>query len=75
MSKTMDADMTHVAYKGEAPMIQELIGGQLQLCFSSAQNTKPFIDSGRLKAIGVTGTAAHVRAAQGAHHLRAGRDR
>ena len=55
MSKSMDADMTHVAYKGEAPMIQELIGGQLQLCFSSAQNTKPFIDSGRLKAIGVTG--------------------
>ncbi|HGX9222930.1 TPA: Bug family tripartite tricarboxylate transporter substrate binding protein, partial [Escherichia coli] len=37
------------------PMIQELIGGQLQLCFSSAQNTKPFIETGRLKAIGVTG--------------------
>ena len=55
MSKTMDADMSHVAYRGEAPMIQELIGGQLQLCFSSAQNTKPFIDNGRLKAIGVTG--------------------
>jgi tripartite-type tricarboxylate transporter receptor subunit TctC len=55
MSKTMDADMTHVAYKGEAPMIQDLIGGQLQLCFSSALNTKPFIDAGRLKAIGVTG--------------------
>jgi tripartite-type tricarboxylate transporter receptor subunit TctC len=55
MSKSMDADMSHVAYRGEAPMIQELIGGQLQLCFSSAQNTKPFIDSGRLKAIGVTG--------------------
>ena len=55
MSKTMDADMSHVAYKGEAPMIQELIGGQLQLCFSSALNTKPFIDSGRVKAIGVTG--------------------
>ena len=55
MSKTMDGDMVHVAYKGEAPMIQELIGGQLQLCFSSALNTKPFIDSGRVKAIGVTG--------------------
>lgn len=55
MSKSTGAEMTHVAYKGEAPMIQELIGGQLQLCFSSAQNTKPFIDSGRLKAIGVTG--------------------
>lgn len=57
MSKTMNADMSHVAYRGEAPMIQELIGGQLQLCFSSAQNTKPFIDNGRLKAIGVTGKA------------------
>ena len=56
MSKSMDADMVHVAYKGEAPMIQELIGGQLQLCFSSALNTKPFIDAGRVKAIGVTGT-------------------
>ncbi|MCZ2496800.1 tripartite tricarboxylate transporter substrate binding protein [Xylophilus sp. Kf1] len=55
MSKTMDADMTHIAYKGEAPMIQELIGGQLQLCFSSALNTRPFIESGRVKAIGVTG--------------------
>ena len=55
MSKTMEADMAHVAYKGEAPMIQDLIGGQLQLCFSSALNTKPFIDSGRIKAIGVTG--------------------
>ena len=55
MSKTTDSDMSHVAYRGEAPMIQELIGGQLQLCFSSAQNTKPFIESGRLKAIGVTG--------------------
>ena len=55
MSKTTDSDMVHVAYKGEAPMIQELIGGQLQLCFSSALNTTPFIDSGRVKAIGVTG--------------------
>lgn len=55
MSKTLDADMNHVAYKGEAPMIQELIGGQLQMCFSSALNTKPFIEAGRLKAIGVTG--------------------
>ena len=55
MSKTTDSDMVLVAYKGEAPMFQELIGGQLQLCFSSALNTKPFIDSGRVKAIGVTG--------------------
>ncbi|WP_413788757.1 Bug family tripartite tricarboxylate transporter substrate binding protein [Comamonas halotolerans] len=55
MSITQNADMNHIAYKGEAPMLQELIGGQLQLCFAGAQGTKPFIDAGRLKAIGVTG--------------------
>jgi tripartite-type tricarboxylate transporter receptor subunit TctC len=55
MSNSQKADMNHIAYKGEAPMLQELIGGQLQLCFAGAQGTKPFIDAGRLKAIGVTG--------------------
>ena len=55
MSKSMDADMVHVAYKGETPMLQDLIGGQIQMCFASALNTKPFIDAGRLKIIGVTG--------------------
>ena len=48
MSKTTGSDMTHSAYKGEAPMIQDLIGGQLQFCFSSALNTKPFIEAGQL---------------------------
>ena len=55
MSKTTDSDMVHVAYKGEAPMIQELIGGQCRLCVASALNTTPFTDSGRGKVIGVTG--------------------
>ncbi len=57
MSKSMDAGMVHVAYKGETPMLQDLIGGQIQICFASALNTKPFIDAGRIKIIGVTGTA------------------
>jgi len=57
MSKSMDADMVHAPYRGEAPMIQDLIGGQVSLCFSSALNTKPFIESGQLKGIGATGRA------------------
>ena len=47
--------MSHVPYKGEAPMLQDLIGGQIQLSFASALAAKPFIDAGKLKAIGVTG--------------------
>ncbi len=55
MSQSQDADMAHAAYKGEAPMLQDLIGGQIQIAFASALGAKPHIDAGRLKVIGVTG--------------------
>lgn len=55
LSKMTGSDMTHVAYKGEAPMLQDLLGGQLQLCFAGVAGAKPFVDAGRLKAIGLVG--------------------
>jgi tripartite-type tricarboxylate transporter receptor subunit TctC len=55
MSQSQDAGMSHVPYKGEAPMMQDLIGGQIQMAFASAQQAKPFVDAGKLKVIGVTG--------------------
>ncbi|MDD2546995.1 MAG: tripartite tricarboxylate transporter substrate binding protein [Burkholderiaceae bacterium] len=55
MSQSLKADMSHVAYKGEAPMLQDLIGGQTQIAISSAMGAKAHIESGKLKAIGVTG--------------------
>ena len=55
MSQTQQADMNHIPYKGEAPMMQELIGGQIQMAYASALQAKPQIESGKIKAIGVTG--------------------
>ena len=55
MSLSQQADMNHVAYKGEAPMMQDLIGGQIQMAYASALVAKPHIDAGKIKAIGVTG--------------------
>ncbi|HEY2926035.1 Bug family tripartite tricarboxylate transporter substrate binding protein [Piscinibacter sp.] len=55
MSDTQKADMTHVPYKGEAPMMQDLIGGQIQMAYASALQAKPHIDAGKIKVIGVTG--------------------
>jgi tripartite-type tricarboxylate transporter receptor subunit TctC len=55
LSKSQNAEMSHVAYKGEAPMITDLIGGQIQIAFASAQQARSFVDAGKLKAIGVTG--------------------
>ena len=55
MSLTQNADMAHVAYKGEAPMVQDLIGGQIQMAFASALQVKAHIDAGKLRAIGTSG--------------------
>lgn len=56
LSDKHKADMNHVAYRGEAPMLQDLVGGQLQMAFASLQSARPYIDSGRLKPLAVTGT-------------------
>ncbi|MFS8973709.1 Bug family tripartite tricarboxylate transporter substrate binding protein [Cupriavidus necator] len=55
-SKLMRGDATHVPYKGEAPMMQDLLGGQVQFGFASILTAKPYIQSGKLKALAVTGT-------------------
>lgn len=55
LSQSLNADMTHAAYKGEAPMLQDLVGGQIDFAFASAQTAKPYIDSGKLRSIAVTG--------------------
>jgi tripartite-type tricarboxylate transporter receptor subunit TctC len=55
MSQAQQADMSHVAYKGEAPMMQDLIGGQIQMAYASVLQAKPYIDSGKIRVLGVTG--------------------
>ncbi len=55
MSLTRQAEMNHVAYKGEAPMLQDLIGGQIQMAYASALVAKPHIETGKIRAVGVTG--------------------
>ena len=56
MSLVQQADMSHIAYKGEAPMLQDLIGGQIQFAYASVPSAKAHIEAGKLKLIGVTGT-------------------
>lgn len=55
LSHKLNADMAHAPYKGEAPMLQDLVGGQIHMAFASLQSAKPYIDSGKLRVIGVTG--------------------
>lgn len=55
MFKSMaGVDMSHVPYKGSAPALTDLIGGQVQLMFDNLPTSLPHIKSGKLRAIAVT---------------------
>ena len=47
--------MAHAAYKGETPMIQALLGGEIDIGWGSAQTLKQFVDTGKLRALAITG--------------------
>ena len=47
--------MQHVPYKGGGPALTDVIGGQVQLIFQSPPGAIPYIKSGRLKPIAVSG--------------------
>lgn len=47
--------MTHVPYKGSGPATADLIGGHIQLSFSSAVPALPQIQAGKLRALATTG--------------------
>ncbi|HQP68438.1 MAG TPA: tripartite tricarboxylate transporter substrate binding protein [Quisquiliibacterium sp.] len=47
-------DMVHVPYKGAAPALNDLLGGQIPVMFDSVPGVLPHIRSGKLRALGVT---------------------
>ena len=46
--------MVHVPYKGIGPAQNDLLGGQVSMMFPQMSSALPFIQSGQLRAIGVT---------------------
>ncbi|OGA58562.1 MAG: hypothetical protein A2710_23665 [Burkholderiales bacterium RIFCSPHIGHO2_01_FULL_64_960] len=49
-------DMVHVPYNGSTPLINAVLGGQVSLAFIDVGTAKPLLESGRFKALAVTGT-------------------
>ena len=49
-------DVLHVPYKGSAPAITDLIGGQVQFMFDNMPSAWPHVQSGKLRALAVTTT-------------------
>ena len=46
--------MTHIPYRGGAPALTDLIGGQVDLMFSATTASGPFVKSGKLRALAIS---------------------
>jgi tripartite-type tricarboxylate transporter receptor subunit TctC len=51
---TIETELTTVPYKGTAPAMNDLLGGQVDLLCDQTTQTTPYIKAGRVKAYGTT---------------------
>jgi tripartite-type tricarboxylate transporter receptor subunit TctC len=58
---TTGIDMTHIAYKGSAPAVTDLIAAQVQLMFDNLPTSLQYVKSDKLRALAVT-TAKRIEA-------------
>jgi tripartite-type tricarboxylate transporter receptor subunit TctC len=54
-ARAAQIDLIHVPYKGSAPIVTDMLGGQLTMTFLGGTIGKPYIDSGRLRALAIAG--------------------
>jgi tripartite-type tricarboxylate transporter receptor subunit TctC len=54
--KRAGVDILHIPYNGTPGMTTALISGEIEMHFNSVSNTKPLLDSGRVRALAVTGS-------------------
>lgn len=46
--------VTQINYKGSAPMVVDLLGGQLDVMFDNFPNAMPHVKAGKMRALGIT---------------------
>ena len=50
-------DLLHVPYRGTAPALADLLGGQVQVLFMGPATSMKYVQAGKLRALGVTSAA------------------
>ncbi|HEU0198803.1 MAG TPA: tripartite tricarboxylate transporter substrate binding protein [Burkholderiaceae bacterium] len=51
------ATLTHVAYKGSAPALNDVLGGHVDLLFDPVVTASPYVAGGKMKALGIAAPA------------------
>jgi len=54
-AETAGIELTHIPYKGSGPALTDLLGGHVQIYFSSLPPAIGLVKDGKLRALGVTG--------------------
>jgi tripartite-type tricarboxylate transporter receptor subunit TctC len=47
-------DITHVPYRGAAPALNDLLGGQIPLIWASPVAVLPYVEQGKVRMLGVS---------------------
>lgn len=55
LNERLQASMVHIPYRGSAPQVTDILGGQVPMGFTQLASSVPHIKEGKLKAIAVTG--------------------
>ena len=55
LGKARGVDLTHIAYKGGAPALQDVVGGQISSVVTSIGEASPFVKAGRLRILATFG--------------------
>lgn len=55
LAEAAGIDIRHVPYKGEAPALNDVVAGQVQLIVANIAAAAPFVKAGKLRALAVTG--------------------
>lgn len=56
MGVAMKLPMQEIPYKGSAPAMTDILGGQIQIYFDAISTSLPLYKEGKIKVLGVTGT-------------------
>ena len=62
--------MAHISYRGGAPAVTDLLGGQVQVIFAPLVEVLQQVRAGKLRALGITTDDALAAAAGRSHHRR-----
>lgn len=53
-SSMAGVDMTHIPYRGSAPAMTDVMGGQVDIMFNTMLSSMPYVADGKMKALAVT---------------------